>query len=59
GRPEIAPTGGIITIVVSAISDLVHVYYNETAFQLLDTEKFEASITRFEVGIKQVPKVGS
>jgi hypothetical protein len=31
-------------------------YYNETAFQLLDAGKVEESIARFEEGLKHVPK---
>ena len=37
-------------------NQLIEAYYNETAFQLLDAKKFEASIIRFEEGLKLLPK---
>ena len=37
-------------------TQLIEMYYNETAFQLLDAGKVEASIARFEEGLKHVPK---
>ena len=37
-------------------TQLIEMYYNETAFQLLDAGKVEGSIARFEEGLKHVPK---
>ena len=37
-------------------TQLIEMYYNETAFQLLDAGKVEESIARFEEGLKHVPK---
>jgi len=37
-------------------NQLIEAYYNETAFRLLDAKKIEASIVRFEEGLKILPK---
>ena len=36
-------------------TQFLEAYYNETALRLLDADKVEASVTRFEEGLKLLP----
>ena len=36
-------------------NQFIEAYYNETALRLLDTDKIEASITKFKEGLELLP----